>query len=127
MTIKTLALLLVGFAAAAQVTTIVEQQVRLRSASTPGFVLTVAADGVSIVPQAVPAPAAAYVIGTPETPGCVAAPDGTYRLPRHVSAVAVWRNGLRASTAGEFTLSGGDTVTFAAPIPDEVVLCDYTY
>jgi hypothetical protein len=68
----------------------------------------------------------AAVFGSPSAPGCVLQADGSYKLPRVPLTVALYRNGLRASAPNEFTITG-QVLKIATRIPNEIVLCDYTY
>lgn len=123
----------------AQTVANVSKQLRLESPSTPGFVLLVQPDQISLAPGAIPAApgsAARHFIGSATSPGCVAVtppgtapaagPAGVFTLPAGVTSLAVYRNGLRSSTPGEYTLSGS-TLTFVQPILNEAVVCDYIF
>lgn len=117
-------LLLFAVSGAEVLTTIVQKQVIL-SGATPGQMLIVAADGIHIAAAPMPTPAAQMIIGTPAAPGCTAtATAGQYQFPQPVTTVEVWRNGLKASLTGEYSVTG-NTLTIADPIPGEVVLCNY--
>lgn len=127
---KRMGWLLIAAAAvgAAQVATqlSVQQQVRVTNGKA-GQLLAVGDNGQDVVLVSMPAPGQ-IVLASPAAPGCAADPTkaGAYRLARPVTSVAVYRNGVRASMPGEFTVTGL-TLTMATPIPGEVVLCDFTF
>jgi hypothetical protein len=111
---------------------ILEQQVRLSKPAAPGSFIGVAADGVSLGIVAV-GPVTSVVYGSPTNPGCVAEEQvdgkfsGTYRFAAaKIESAAVFRNGVRLSRVGEYTL---DITTGTLKIPGaaitDPVLCDY--
>ncbi len=116
-----LALVIAAIAAADVVSMVVQQQLTIQG-GLPGQSLIIGPDGRSVVSV----PAKLVVLASPTAPGCVAtSTPGRYVLSVAPLSVAVYRNGMRASMPGEFSISA-NLVTLANPMPGEVVLCDYT-
>jgi hypothetical protein len=118
--------LVLAGASVAQITQSTFEQVRLSKAATPGSLLMVGADGVSVSPVSQDSLGLhEWVVAMPSAPGCtpIAGSIGKYQVPQNAVAIAVYRNGYRASKPGEFTITSG-VLTLAKPIPAEDVLCD---
>lgn len=120
----TLVIVAAGLLAAQATRVLVNQQLQVIGAQ-PGWPIVVAADGSSLVAVA-PTVAPHWVLGSPSSPGCVKQADGSFLFPNPPLSIAVYRNGVRASLPGEYTITGS-TLTLTSPITGEVVLCDYTY